>query len=99
MNNVIKLSAQKNAEIVLSEPGTRIAAAVTSVLALNEQMSRKVKDLSKHFDSIENAIDTIDDTETRTRLRESINLSREAMSKAMLKLSRQIGTLVGCRGV
>jgi hypothetical protein len=98
VNNVIKLFARKNAEIVLAEPETLVAAAVTKFLAMNEQLNRKVKELSKHFDSIENAIETIEDTETRTRLRESIKRSRESFLEATLKLSRQIRTVLGCRG-
>jgi hypothetical protein len=71
---------------------------VTAVLALNEQLSHKVKELSGHFDSIENAIDTVVDTATRTRLRESTKLSRETLSAAVFELSRQIETLAGRLG-
>ena len=94
-NNVIRLFARKSAGIVLSEPEIRIATAVTTVLASRAQLHRRLKELSKHFDAIENAIDTIEHMETRTRLRESIKLSREAMSKAALQLTQQIGKLVG----
>ena len=71
MHNVIRLFAQKNVEIVHSEPETRVAAAVTSVLASSAQLGRAVKELSKHFDEIEKSIDAIDDTETRSRLKQS----------------------------
>jgi chromosome segregation ATPase len=97
-NNVIRLFARKGAGIVLSEPETRIATAVTTVLASSAQLDHTLKELSKHFDTIENAIDSIDDAETRNRLKQSTNLSRETLSEAMLKLSRQIGKLVNCRG-
>jgi hypothetical protein len=94
MNNVIRLFAQKNVEIVHSEPETRVAAAVTSVLASSAQLGRAVKELSKHSDEIEKSIDAIDDTETRSRLKQSTKLSRETLSKAILRLSRQIGKLL-----
>jgi hypothetical protein len=62
------------------------------------QLVHAAKDLSKQFDAIENAIDTIDDAETRTRLKQSTKLSRETLSKAMLKLSQQIRKVVNCLG-
>jgi hypothetical protein len=98
MSNVIKLFVPKNVEIAPSEPEALIAAAVSNVSALAEHLSHKLNELSKDFDSIENAIETIEDIGTRTRLCESIKLSRESLLNAMLKLSRQIGTLVGCCG-
>jgi hypothetical protein len=52
MNNVIKLFARKDAGNGLSEPEALIAAAETKVSALTEQLSHKVNELSKHFDSI-----------------------------------------------
>jgi methyl-accepting chemotaxis protein len=98
MTNVIRLFSRKKVELVPPEPETSIVAAVTTVLALNEQLSQKVKELSGHFDSIENAIDRVDDTATRTRLRETTKLSREALSAAVSELTRQIATLVGRLG-
>ena len=99
MNNVVPLFARKNAEIVHSEPEAPIATAVTSIFASTGQLGHAVKELSKQFEAIENAIDTIDDTETRNRLKESTKLSRETLSKALLKLSQQIGNFLYCRGV
>jgi hypothetical protein len=64
-------------------------------LASSTQLAHTVKELSKHFDATENAIDAIDDTETRNRLKQSTKLSRETLTKAMLELSRQIGELPG----
>ena len=98
MNNVIRLIARKKAEAVPSELESRVAAAVKNVLASSLQLSDNVKELSRQFDLVQNAIGTIEDPETRTRHRDLINLSRETMSNAMLGLSRQIGTLVGCQG-
>jgi hypothetical protein len=98
MNNVIRLVARKGADAVPSAPDNRIAAALTSVLATREQLSQKVQEFSKEFDAIENAIDTIEDLETRTRLRQTIKLCREAMSKAVLELTQRIGALVGHLG-
>jgi hypothetical protein len=50
-------------------------------------------ELSKHFDAIEKAIDVIDDSKTRNRLKQSTKLSQETPLIAMLELSRQIGEL------
>jgi hypothetical protein len=96
MNNVVPLFARKNAEIVLSESEICISTAVTNILALTRRLGHTVKELSKQFEAIEAAIDTIDDTETRNRLKESTELSRETLSKAVLKLSQQIGHFLNC---
>jgi hypothetical protein len=63
-------------------------------LASTGQLGDAVKELSKQFEAIETAIDTIDCTETRNRLKESTKLSRETLSKALLKQSQQIGNLL-----
>ena len=67
-------------------------------MASRATLGHVVRELSKQFDAIENAINTIDDTETRNRFRQSTKLSRETLSEAMLKLSQQIETLVNCSG-
>jgi hypothetical protein len=98
MNNVVPLFVRKNAEIVLSEAETCISTAMTSCLASRATLGHVVRELSKQFDASENAINTIDDTETRNRLRQSTKLSRETLSEAMLKLSQQIETFVNYHG-
>jgi hypothetical protein len=98
MGNVIRLFARRNDEFAPSEPETCFSTASTSILASSAQLVHAAKDLSKQFDAIENAIDTIDDAETRTRLKQSTKLSRETLSKAMLKLSQQIRKVVNCLG-
>jgi hypothetical protein len=100
MNNVIELFSRKNKKSVAgppSETDTSISTNLTSIMALTGQLGGAVKDVLKHFDAIENAIDTIDDTETRNRLKRTTELSREAMLKAVLQLALQIGKLVRCR--
>jgi predicted ATPase len=99
MNKVVPLFAKKNAEILLSELETRIVTAVTSILAATGKLGYAVEDLSKQFEAIETAIDTVDDTETQNRLKELTKLSRETLSRALLKQSQQIGNLPHCRGV
>jgi Holliday junction resolvasome RuvABC DNA-binding subunit len=64
MNNVIRQFAQKDVEIVLSEQDTHIATALTNVLASIAQLGYMAKELSKHFDAIEKAIDVIDDSKS-----------------------------------
>jgi hypothetical protein len=98
MSNVIQLVARKNAD-VLSEPDTCIAATLMSFLASREHFGNAVAELLKQFDSIQNAIDTIDDTHIRDRLQQSTQLSRKTLSKALLELAPQIETVVDCHGL
>jgi hypothetical protein len=90
MGNVIRLFARRSDELAPSEPETCFSTASTSILASSAQLAHAASDLSKQFDAIENAIDTIHDAETRARLKQSTKLSRETLSKAMLKLSQEI---------
>jgi hypothetical protein len=67
-------------------------------LASRALLVHAAKDLSRQFYAIENAIDTLDDAETRTRLKQSAKLSRDALLKAMLNLSQQIQKVVNQLG-
>jgi hypothetical protein len=98
MGNVIRLFARRNDEFAPSEPKTCFSTASTSILASSAQLVHVAEDLSKQFDAIKNAIDTIDDAETRTRLKQFTKLSQEALSKAMLNLSQQIQKVVNHLG-
>lgn len=96
MDNVIRLFDQENVERVLPKP-ERVATAVTNILAANAELDHAVKELSKHFDAIENAIASIDDAQTKIRLEQSSKLSRETLLSATLQLTQMIGEFVGCR--
>jgi hypothetical protein len=93
MSNVVRLFAQMNAEIAVSEHETGFSIAATSIVASTQQLSRTIKELSTLFDAVENAIDTVEDVATRTRFKQSTRVSREALSESMLKLSRQLGKI------
>jgi ATP-dependent Clp protease ATP-binding subunit ClpA len=67
-------------------------------IAYTTSLVHAAKDLSRQFDAIENAIDTIDDVEIRTRLKHSAKLSRATRLKAMLNLSNQIQKVVNHLG-
>ena len=94
MNNVVQLFAPKQAEIGCSEPKNRDLIAVEEVLTFAEQLGQAIKKLSLSFDTMENAIDRVDDMEARTRLRQPIKRSREALSNALLNLTYQMGKCV-----
>ncbi len=91
--HAIQLFAQKKAEIVPSDPETHLTTAMTNVLASSVQLGHSLKELSKHFDAFDDAIDAIDGTETRNQLKQLTNLSRETLSKATLRLSQEIRKL------
>ena len=98
MNNVIRLFARENAEIARFAPEAHSSTAVAEILASSARLGDISKALLKHFDAIEKAIETIDDTETRNRLKQSTKLKREALSNAMGELSQQIGKFVNFGG-
>jgi hypothetical protein len=92
MNNVIRLFERKNAGFPLPE-AERIAIVTMNLLASSAQLDHAVKELSKRIDVIENAIDSLDDTEARSRLGQSTSLDRKVLSKAALELSQAIRKL------
>jgi hypothetical protein len=90
MTNVVRLSDQKKAEIVLLEPKTCIAAATTGVMASTAQLNHTIRELLEQFAALDHAIDAIDDTETRIQLKPLTRLSRETLSEGLIKLSQEI---------
>jgi hypothetical protein len=99
MSNVVRLFSRMNAEIALSKPEAGNSPAATDVLAAStQQLANTVRELSRQFDAIESVISTIEDSETRKQLKQSTKLSRETLSEAMLKLSRQIVRIADHRG-
>jgi hypothetical protein len=71
--------------------------AVTNILAASAELDHAIKELSKRFDAIENAIASIDNVETRSRLKQSGRLSRETLFSATLQLTQVIGEFIGAR--
>jgi hypothetical protein len=100
MNNATQLYAETNAETGLSEHDSRIAAAVTDVLTSNAKLGRALREFSNRFDSVDTAIETIDNTEIRCRLKQSIQLGRASLSKVALELSQSMraANVIGSRG-
>jgi hypothetical protein len=96
MNNVVRLFA--HAEMVPSEAEARILIAVRSCLDSRARLVRVGNELSKRLEELENTVDTIDDTVTRKRLRQSIQLGQETLSQTLPELSQQIDKLVNCFG-
>jgi hypothetical protein len=99
MSNVVRLFSRTGTGIALSDPEASILPAAPDLLAAStRQLARTVRKLLRQLDAIESAIGTIGDSETRIRLRQSTNLSRETLSEGLLKLSRQIGIIADHRG-
>lgn len=90
MENVVPLFRRSNINGTRSEQGRCNLAAKTSMAASNDKLARATAELSRQFDAMETAFETVDEAETRTRLKQSIKQSREALMKTMLKLSQQI---------
>jgi hypothetical protein len=93
MTNVVRLFATKNDETASLDPERSLDSTIERFLAASAELRLAVEELSNRFDAIEKAIDTIDDADTRTRLRQSIALSRETLLMATLKLSQEIEKL------
>jgi hypothetical protein len=98
MANVIRLSTRRNGDITASEPETPVATAKTSMLESGARLIDIAKELSRQFDAVENAINTIGDAEARTRLKQSTKLSRDALLEALLDLSQRICEVVNQSG-
>jgi hypothetical protein len=92
MNNVIQLFDRKNVVSVPSK-SERGATAEAKVFASSARLDIAIKSVSKLFDAVEIAIDSIDDPESRSRLRRSTKMNRTTLSNAALKLSQYVGAL------
>jgi hypothetical protein len=93
MSNVLQLFKQDKIKDDPSDYNADVAIAASGVLALSAQLGRAVKELSKQFDAVDRVIDALGDTETRTRHKRSMKLTRKALTSATLGLSQQIRTL------
>jgi hypothetical protein len=91
MSNVFQLFGKEKSENQ-SNPITGATIAVASVMAMNAELERAIKELSKYFDAIDHLIDSLGDTEAR-----KLGQLREALTIATLKLSQAIGTLPSLR--
>ena len=92
MSNVFQLSKQTKIE----EPPdskTILTVAVANILASKFELARMVKELSKHLEVLDHAIDKISDTDTRNLLKHVTKLAYERMTAAILELSREVRTL------
>jgi hypothetical protein len=99
MGDVIRLFARRDGDVPPSEPETSVSAATTSMLGSGARLIHLAKRLSRDFNAVENALDTIGDVQTRTLLKQSIELSRDALLKAILDLSQHIRKAVNRLGV
>jgi hypothetical protein len=70
-----------------------VTIAVADILASFVQLDRTVKELSKHFDAADHAIDGLGDLEIKNRLAQSMKQTSEALTTAMLELSQAISKL------
>jgi hypothetical protein len=87
MNNVVRLFDRD------LEP-ERIMVAEKSLLAAGAELNHAVNAFSKRLDKIDNAIASIDDAESRSRLANTNKLSREQLFAAALQLTREIKKFV-----
>jgi hypothetical protein len=92
MNNVIRLFDRKNAASVDSKP-ERSATAAANVLSSSAKLDLAIRSVSKLFDAVEIAIDSIDDPKARSGLRHSAKLNRVTLSNAVLRFSQHLATL------
>jgi predicted ribosome quality control (RQC) complex YloA/Tae2 family protein len=92
MSNVFQLFEQRKIE-KLSDPKTIVTVAVAKILASTVELARTVKELSKHLDALDHAIDAISDTDTRNQLKQVVKPESERLTDAMLELSREIRKL------
>jgi hypothetical protein len=93
-SNVFQLSNIKKIEDQPSvDSNGNVTIAIAHILASCSQLSHTVKELSRHFGAVDHPIDGLDDAESKSRLNQLMKLRSEALTTAMLDLSRAIGRL------
>ena len=92
MSNVFQLVRQQKQDSALN-PNADLTISVAEILASSAHLGRSIKELSKHFDAVERNIEALRDMEVRNKYKQSIKLSREALTSATNELSRQIRKL------
>jgi hypothetical protein len=75
------------------DPQYIIKNDILNILMSSSQLARKVKELSMHLDSVERVADALSDVDTRNRLKQSAEQSRETLIKATFILRRQVNQL------
>jgi len=92
VSNVFQLFKQAKIEEP-SDSKVILILAVANILASKFELARMVKELSKHLEVLDHAIDKISDTDTRNLLKHVTKLAYERMTAAILELSREVRTL------
>ena len=87
MSSVFQLFGQMKIESP-SDPKTVVTMAVVKILSSRVRLARVTEELSKHLDAVDHTIDALDDTDSRTQLKQATKLNREGLTMAMLELSR-----------
>jgi hypothetical protein len=94
MSNVFQLVRQQKQDSGLN-PNANLTIAVAEIVTSSAELGRSIEELLKHFDAVERIIEGLRDKELRNRHKQSIKLSREALTRAADELSLQIRKLPG----
>ena len=92
MSNVVPLFKQETTDNHASDDPS-VTIAIADILASCIQLSHMVKGLSKYFDIVDDAIDGLDDAESKNRLDQLMNLTSKALAAAMQELTQAIKQL------
>ena len=94
MSNVVPLFKLETTDNHASDdPSNSVTIAIADILASCIQLSHMVKGLSKYFDIVDDAIDGLDDAESKNRLDQLMNLTSKALATAMQELTQAIKQL------
>jgi hypothetical protein len=94
MSNVFQLSKLgKIEDYSFCDPNANVTISIAHILASCTQLSLTVKELSRHFSSVDHVVGGLGDAESQDRLNHLMMLRTDALTTAMLELSQAIRKL------
>jgi hypothetical protein len=92
MNSVLSLFQETKIKAQADVEG-QLTIAITHIIALNAQLIRRVKELSKHPDAVDEVAESLNERSARERLMRSSRVSRESLAQSVRELSYQLRKL------
>jgi hypothetical protein len=93
MSNVFQLFEQETVGDPSDDPRAVAKIAILSILASNSQLALGIEESSKHLDAVEHVFVSLGDEDTRNRLKHSVQMTREKLTKATRALRQQVKQL------
>jgi hypothetical protein len=75
----------------------RLTIAITHIIGLNAQLTRRVRELSNQLDAVDEVAESLNDESAREWLMQSSRVSRESLAQSVRELSYQLRKLPALR--